>query len=189
MTIPITQAGSSDEPSRIPLLHGHAIPRMGLGTWPMVDQECTDAVHKAIDVGYRLIDTSFQYQNEEAVGRGVNASGIARSNLFITSKFNKESHSIDGVQRAYDDSLRWLNVDYLDLFLCHWPVPAQGKYVDAWKGLVKLLEGGRVKAIGVSNFKPAHLKRIIEDWALHLAGVVWWHEFTSFWGAVSAIGR
>ena len=189
MTIPIIQAGSSDEPSRVPLLHGHAIPRMGLGTWPMLDQECTDAVREAIDVGYRLIDTSFQYQNEEAVGRGVSASGIARSNLFITSKFNKKSHSIDGVQRAYDDSLRWLNVDYLDLFLCHWPVPTQGKYVDAWEGLVKLLEGERVKAIGVSNFKPAHLKRIIEDWALHLAGVVWWHEFTSFWGAVSAIGR
>lgn len=146
---------------RLRLLHGHSIPRLGLGTWPMLEDECEAAVRFAVQSGYRLVDTAFQYRNEEAVGRGIRTAGIPRSELFISSKFNKEAHSIDGVQRAYDESLRKLGLDYLDMFMCHWPVPALGKYVDAWKGLVKLLEEGRVKAIGVSNFKHSHLKEII----------------------------
>lgn len=144
------------------LAHGHAIPRLGLGTWPMVDGECESAVSTAIRLGYRLIDTAFQYRNEDAVGRGIRASGVPREELFISSKFNKESHSVDGVQRAYDESIRRLGLDYLDMFMCHWPVPSLNRYEDAWKGLVKLFEEGRVKAIGVSNFKPGHLSRIIE---------------------------
>ncbi|WP_104118318.1 aldo/keto reductase [Arthrobacter sp. B1805] len=150
------------EVPRLKLLHGHAIPRMGLGTWPMVEDECETAVRFALQSGYRLIDTAFQYGNEEAVGRGIRTAGVPRSELFISSKFNKESHSVDGVQRAYDESLRKFGLDHLDMFMCHWPVPSLGKYVDAWKGLVKLLEEGRVNAIGVSNFKPAHLKEIID---------------------------
>ncbi|MCO4251563.1 aldo/keto reductase [Pseudarthrobacter raffinosi] len=148
---------------RLGLLHGHTIPRLGLGTWPMVDDDCETAVRYAVQCGYRLIDTAFQYGNEEAVGRGIRTAGVPRDEIFVSSKFNKESHSVDGVRRAYDESLRRLGVDYLDLFMCHWPVPAQDRYVDAWKGLVKLLEEGRVKAIGVSNFKPAHLRRIIDE--------------------------
>ncbi|MFJ6313531.1 aldo/keto reductase [Pseudarthrobacter oxydans] len=153
---------TASEISRLKLLHGHAIPRLGLGTWPMLEDECETAVRFALQSGYRLVDTAFQYRNEEAVGRGIRTAGVPRSELFISSKFNKESHSIDGVQRAYDESLRKLGLDHLDMFMCHWPVPALGRYVDAWKGLVKLLEEGRVKAIGVSNFKPAHLKEIID---------------------------
>lgn len=144
------------------MLHGHSIPPLGLGTWPLLDEECEMTVHYALQAGYRLVDTAFQYRNEEAVGRGIKTSGIPREQLFISSKFNKESHSIDGVQRAYDESLKKLGVDYLDMFMCHWPVPALGKYVEAWKGLVKLWEAGRVKAIGVSNFKPTHLRKIID---------------------------
>ena len=143
------------------LLHGHRMPQLGLGTWPLVGTECEDMVAAAIGRGYRLIDTAFNYGNEDAVGRGIAGAGVPRAELFVTSKFNKEDHSVDGVQRAYDASLRHLGLDYLDLFLCHWPVPALGRYVEAWKGLVKLLHEGRVKAIGVSNFKPAHLDRII----------------------------
>lgn len=159
-----TDMSPQDGPAelRLALPHGHSIPRLGLGTWPMLGEECEKAVRDALQAGYRLIDTAFAYRNEDAVGRAVKESGIPREQLFISSKFNKESHSIDGVQRAYDDSLRSLDLDYLDMFLCHWPVPAQDKYVEAWKGLVKLLEQGRVKAIGVSNFKPAHLSRIID---------------------------
>ncbi|NMR32362.1 aldo/keto reductase [Arthrobacter sp. SF27] len=153
---------TASEIPRLRLLHGHSIPRLGLGTWPMLEDECEAAVCFAVQSGYRLIDTAFQYRNEEAVGRGIRTAGVPRSELFISSKFNKESHSIDGVQRAYDESLRKLGLDHLDMFMCHWPVPALGKYVDAWKGLVKLLEEGRVKAIGVSNFKPSHLKEIID---------------------------
>lgn len=157
--LPITQALAAP---RLDLLHGHSIPRLGLGTWPLLDDECETAVRYAVRAGYRLLDTAFEYRNEEAVGRGVRTAGVPREDLFITSKFNKESHSVDGVQRAYDESLRRLGLDYLDMFMCHWPVPAEGKYVEAWKGLVKLLEEGRVKAIGVSNFKPGHLAAIIE---------------------------
>lgn len=148
--------------TRLHLVNGHSIPRLGLGTWPLLDEECETAVRYALRSGYRLIDTAFQYGNEEAVGRGILTAGIPRDELFISSKFNKESHSIDGVQRAYDESLRTLGLEYLDMFMCHWPVPSLGRYPDAWKGLAKLLNEGRVKAIGVSNFKPAHLRTIIE---------------------------
>ncbi|WP_413542577.1 aldo/keto reductase [Citricoccus nitrophenolicus] len=147
---------------RLGLLHGHSIPHLGLGTWPLIDDECELAVRRALQSGYRLIDTAFQYRNEDAVGRGLRTAGIPREELFISSKFNRESHSVDGVQRAYDLSLRTLGLDYLDMFMCHWPVPAQDRYTEAWKGLVKLLEEGRVKAIGVSNFKPRHLRQVIE---------------------------
>ncbi|MFJ6359174.1 aldo/keto reductase [Pseudarthrobacter oxydans] len=155
------QDGPTEAP-KLTLLHGHNIPRLGLGTWPLLGEECENSVRNALHAGYQLIDTAFAYRNEDAVGRAVREAGIPREELFISSKFNKESHSVDGVQRAYDDSLNNLGLDYLDMFLCHWPVPAQDKYVEAWKGLVKLLEQGRVKAIGVSNFKPAHLSRIID---------------------------
>jgi 2,5-diketo-D-gluconate reductase A len=148
--------------SRLPLLNGHSMPRLGLGTWPMLDAECEQAVRCAVQNGYRLVDTAVEYRNEEAVGRGIRTAGIPREELFISSKFNKESHSADGVRRAYDESLRKLGVDHLDMFMCHWPVPALGAYPEAWKGLVTLLREGAVKAIGVSNFKPAHLRKIIE---------------------------
>lgn len=161
MTTEAIDTTDADVP-RLRLLHGHSIPRIGLGTWPMLEEECEASVRFAVRSGYRLVDTAFQYRNEEAVGRGIRTAGIARSELFISSKFNKESHSVDGVQRAYDESLRKLGLDYLDMFMCHWPVPALGRYVDAWKGLVKLLEEGRVKAIGVSNFKPSHLREVVD---------------------------
>lgn len=148
--------------SRLTLKNGHQMPGIGFGTWPLVGRECEDTLLLAIDLGYRLIDTAVQYGNEEAVGRAINRSVVPRSELFVTSKFNQESHSIDGVQRAYDRSLDLLGLDYLDLFMCHWPVPALNQYTAAWQGLVKLLEQGRVKAIGVSNFKPTHLQKIIE---------------------------
>lgn len=143
------------------LKNGHQIPGIGFGTWPLVGRECEETLLLAIDLGYRLIDTAAQYGNEEAVGKAITRSGVPRSEFFVTSKFNQESHSIDGVQRAYDRSLGLLGLDYLDLFMCHWPVPARDQYTDAWEGLVNLLEYGRVKAIGVSNFKPSHLQKII----------------------------
>ncbi len=145
----------------ITLLHGVDIPRVGLGTWPFVGEECQLIVRTALDLGYRLIDTSHKYDNENAVGKAIRRSGIPRDQLFVTSKFNKENHSVAGVKTAYEESLRRTGLDYLDLFLIHWPVPALNRYVDAWEGLVALLEAGSVRAIGVSNFKPAHLDRII----------------------------
>ena len=147
----------------LPLAGGAGfIPQLGLGTWPLVGREATHAVLRAIDVGYRLIDTSEQYANEEAVGAALRESPVAREELFITSKFNARWHGEDLVERAFRRSARQLRVDYLDLFLIHWPNPWLGRYVDAWRGLVKLQAAGHVRAIGVSNFLEAHVDHLLE---------------------------
>lgn len=145
------------------LLHGSDMPRLGVGTSPLDDADTERMVVDAIAVGYRLIDTAEAYRNETGVGRGVRASGIAREDLFITSKFDKHFHGRDLVPQALDASLERLGMDYLDLLLIHWPNPANDRYVDAWHGLGDMLESGRLKAIGVSNFTPAHLDRIIDE--------------------------
>ncbi len=138
------------------------MPLLGLGTAPMNDDETADAVRAAIEAGYRLVDTAENYGNEVGVGRGLRDSGIPRQEMFLTTKFNKEWHSIDGPRQALENSCSRLGVDYVDLLLIHWPNPQQDRYVDAWAGLTRLLEDGAVRAIGTSNFKPAHLERIID---------------------------
>jgi 2,5-diketo-D-gluconate reductase A len=147
----------------LPLVHGAAIPRIGLGTWPMSDREAERAVATAIGLGYRLIDTAENYGNERGVGRGVRASGLAREEVYITSKFNRRWHGVDLVQEAFERSAERLGVEYLDLLLIHWPNPRQDRYVQAWQGLARLLEQGRLRAIGVSNFKISHLQRLLDE--------------------------
>lgn len=142
------------------LLNGVAIPQIGLGTWPMDDAEAAVAVEQALRTGYRLIDTAQNYGNETGVGQGMRASGIARGEIFLTTKFNRAWHSVDGVREACEASLRRLGTDYIDLYLIHWPNPDQDRYVEAFEGLERVLEAGLVRAIGVSNFKPAHLERL-----------------------------
>jgi 2,5-diketo-D-gluconate reductase A len=146
--------------STVTLANGVAMPLLGLGTWPMNDAEAERAVASALGLGYRLIDTAENYANERGVGRGIRAAGIPREQLFVTSKFNRQWHSIAGAAQACDASLQRLGLDYLDLLLIHWPNPDQGHYVDAFAGLQKLLEAGKVRAIGTSNFKPAHLQQL-----------------------------
>ncbi|MFG3338319.1 aldo/keto reductase [Glycomyces sp. NPDC048151] len=146
----------------VELAHGAAMPLLGLGTWPMDDAEAERVVAEAIGLGYRLVDTAENYRNERGVGLGLKASGVAREDLFVTTKFNREWHGVDLAADACERSLDRLGLDYLDLLLIHWPNPQHGKYTEAWEGLVRLLESKRVKAIGTSNFKPAHLDRIIE---------------------------
>jgi 2,5-diketo-D-gluconate reductase A len=146
----------------VELAHGAAMPQLGLGTWPMDDAEAERVVAEAIELGYRLVDTAENYRNERGVGLGLKASGVAREDLFVTTKFNKEWHGVDLAAEACERGLDRLGLDYLDLLLIHWPNPQHGKYIEAWEGLVGLLESGRVKAIGTSNFKPTHLDRIIE---------------------------
>jgi 2,5-diketo-D-gluconate reductase A len=146
----------------VPLANGAAMPRLGLGTWPLDDREAEAAVAQAIGLGYRLIDTAFNYGNEVGVGRGLQAGGVKREELFVTTKLNKEDHGVDEVQRAFERSATKLDVDYIDLLLIHWPNPQQDRYVDAYRGLVRLLEDGRVSAIGVSNFKPSHVDRVLQ---------------------------
>ena len=139
------------------------IPALGLGTSPMDDDEAEAAVAAGIDAGYRLIDTAEKYRNEVGVGRGLRRSGVDRGELFITTKFDRQHHSVQGAQQAFAASAERLGLDYVDLLLIHWPNPQQGTYVDAWRGMIQLLEDGKVRAIGVSNFKPAHLDRLIEE--------------------------
>ena len=142
------------------LAHGAEMPRLGLGTWPMDDAEAERVVADALVAGYRLVDTAYNYGNETGVGRGVRASGIPRDEVFITTKLNREWHGVDEVADAVRGSADRLGVDRIDLMLIHWPNPDQDRYVEAWTGLVGLLEDGVVAAIGTSNFKAAHLERI-----------------------------
>jgi 2,5-diketo-D-gluconate reductase A len=139
------------------------MPVLGLGTWPLRGADAAAAVRTAIETGYRLVDTAENYQNEDGVGQGIRDAGIDRSEMFITTKFNKRWHSIDGARTAFQASCQRLGVDYLDLLLIHWPNPDQGRYVEAVKGLDALLNDGSLRAIGTSNFKPAHLRRVIEE--------------------------
>lgn len=141
---------------------GVSIPQLGLGTWPMTDSEAERVLPQAIEIGYRLIDTAENYENETGVGAGIRASGVDRDEVFITTKFNRKWHSVEGARTACENSLRRLGVDYIDLFLVHWPNPDQDRYVEAFEGLVKLREAGLVRAIGTSNFKPAHLQRLFD---------------------------
>jgi 2,5-diketo-D-gluconate reductase A len=144
------------------LWNGVEIPRLGLGTSPMGDDEAETMVAEAIKAGYRLIDTAENYRNEGGVGRAIRSSGVDRSELFVTTKFNKNWHGYKEVEGAFNRSAGRLGLDYIDLLLIHWPVPAQDRYVDAWRGMIRLLEEGKVRAIGVSNFKPAHIDRLLE---------------------------
>ena len=146
----------------VPLPHGATMPQLGLGTWPMSSAEAERAVPTAIEAGYRLVDTAYAYGNEDGVGAGLRASGLPREELFVTTKLNAEWHGVREVREAFVDSTRKLGVEYLDLYLIHWPNPDQDRYVDAWRGLCRLLDEGLVRAIGVSNFKPAHLERLLE---------------------------
>jgi 2,5-diketo-D-gluconate reductase A len=147
----------------ISLRNGADIPMLGIGTWPLKGEDSARQIRTAIEVGYRLIDTAENYGNEDGVGEGLRSSGIDRDEIFLTTKFNRRWHSVDGVREAYDASRKRLGVDYIDLLLVHWPNPDQGRYVEAVQGLQKLLEAGDLRAIGVSNYKPAHLQRVLDE--------------------------
>lgn len=155
-------AYASEAPTR-KLLHGASMPVLGLGTWPLRGDDSARQVRTAIQAGYRLIDTAENYRNEDGVGRGIRESGIDRADIFLTTKFNREWHSVAGVREAYEASLERLGLDYIDLLLVHWPNPDQDRYVDAVRGLEELREAGRLRAIGTSNYKPAHLQRVFDE--------------------------
>jgi 2,5-diketo-D-gluconate reductase A len=147
----------------IVLSNGVSMPVIGYGTWPIPDGDAERMVVAAIAAGYRLIDTAEMYRNEEGVGRGLRSSGVERGELFITTKLSQRWHGYQEAQEAFAISCRRLGLDYLDLFLIHWPNPSLGRFVDAWRGMIELLQQERVRAIGVSNFKPSHLQRLIDE--------------------------
>ncbi|RUW69904.1 MULTISPECIES: aldo/keto reductase [unclassified Mesorhizobium] len=150
-------------PERLTLNDGSTIPQIGLGVWQVDPGTTAKVVRWGIEAGYRLIDTAEGYRNEEGVGEAIRAAGVPRAELFITSKLRNGAHQRDAALRAFDDTMQKLGIDQIDLFLIHWPVPSQGKYVEAWKTLVELRKAGRIKSVGVSNFNQDHLERIIGE--------------------------
>jgi 2,5-diketo-D-gluconate reductase A len=147
----------------VELANGVQMPLLGLGTWPMDNEATASAVKTAVYSGYRLFDTAESYGNEAGVGDGLRVSGVRREDVFITSKFNKNWHSRLGVREAFEASADRLGVDYIDLYLIHWPDPGQDRYVEAFEGLEALLREGKVRSIGTSNFKAAHLQRLFDE--------------------------
>ena len=142
---------------------GRPMPQVGLGVWQSPADTTADTVATALAAGYLAIDTASAYRNEPGVGEGVKRSGAARDKLFITTKLWNENQGHDAALAAFDKSLQRLGMDYVDLYLIHWPAPAQDLYLDSWKALVRLREEGRARSVGVSNFAIPHLERIIGE--------------------------
>ncbi|MFD5425146.1 aldo/keto reductase [Streptomyces sp. NPDC127084] len=147
----------------ITLNNGVPMPQLGFGVWQVPDDEATRSVATALDAGYRSIDTAAIYENEKGTGRALADSGIPREELFITTKLWNSDQGYDATLRAFDASLERLGLDYLDLYLIHWPVPARDQYVDTYRAFETLLAEGRTRAIGVSNFLPGHLQRLLGE--------------------------
>ncbi|QHJ69787.1 aldo/keto reductase [Planococcus halotolerans] len=146
------------------LHNGVKMPWLGLGVFKVEDgEEVGNSVKAALEAGYRSIDTAAIYGNEEGVGKALAESGVPREELFITTKVWNADHGYEETLAAFDASMKKLGLDYLDLYLIHWPLPSQGKSPETWKALEKLYKDGRVRAIGVSNFKVHHLEEIIAD--------------------------
>ncbi|MET7698881.1 aldo/keto reductase [Streptomyces sp. NPDC005485] len=139
------------------------IPALGLGTWPMDDAQAEQAVGDALAMGYRLVDTATNYRNETGVGRGVARSDVPREDVVVTTKLPGRHHGYEETLASFEESRRRLGLEYVDLYLIHWPLPRVGKYVDSWKAMIKLREDGLVRSIGVSNFTPEHLGRLEKE--------------------------
>jgi 2,5-diketo-D-gluconate reductase A len=145
---------------RITLNNGVQIPQLGFGVFQIPQDETKDAVLQAFDVGYRHIDSAQSYRNERGVGDAVRESGLAREDVFVTTKLNNAAHAPEAAHQAFEHSLDTFGFDYVDLFLIHWPLAMLSNVVDTWKALEDIYSSGRAKAIGVSNFQLAHLRRL-----------------------------
>jgi 2,5-diketo-D-gluconate reductase A len=154
----------TDVPS-IDLNNGNRIPQLGFGVFQIDPDETSEAVQEALKVGYRHIDTAEMYGNEAGVGEGIRASGIDRSEVFVTSKLNNGFHEPDAARSAFDATLEALGLDHVDLFLIHWPLPTRydGDFVSTWKVLEEFYRAGRARSIGVSNFQVNHLRRLAQE--------------------------
>jgi 2,5-diketo-D-gluconate reductase A len=141
------------------------IPQLGFGVFQVPPEQTQETVEQALEVGYRHIDTAQMYRNESGVGAALEATGIDRDELWITTKLDNGFHRPDDARRAFAESLERLGIDHVDLFLIHWPLPARydGDFVSTWRTLVELRDGGGARSIGVSNFEPDHLQRIVDD--------------------------
>ncbi|GAA2309926.1 aldo/keto reductase [Streptomyces caniferus] len=147
----------------ITLNNGVTMPQLGFGVWQVEDDQAFTTVGQALDAGYRSIDTAAIYGNEEGTGKALAASGIPRDELFVTTKLWNSEQGHDATLRAFDTSLAKLGLDYVDLYLIHWPLPSKDLYVETYKAFEKIYADGRAKAIGVSNFLPEHLERLVGE--------------------------
>ncbi|GAA2091306.1 aldo/keto reductase [Kitasatospora saccharophila] len=146
----------------VTLNNGVEMPQLGFGVFQVPDEETTAAVAAALEAGYRSVDTAAVYGNERGVGKALAASGLPREELFVTTKLWNADQGHDATLRAFDASLDRLGLEYVDLYLIHWPTPARDLYAESWKAIERLAAEGRIRAAGVSNFQPAHLTRLIE---------------------------
>lgn len=142
---------------------GRTVPAVGLGTWPLDDAEAEKAVAGALGLGYRLVDTALNYGNETGTGRGIARSGVPREDVFVTTKVPGRHHGYEETLASFEESRSNLGLDYVDLYLIHWPLPQVGKYLETWRALIKLREEGLVRSIGVSNFTAAHLDHLQQE--------------------------
>lgn len=150
----------------VTLNNGTRMPQLGFGVFQVPDAETTAAVTSALEAGYRSVDTAAIYGNEGGVGKALAASGIARDELFVTTKLWNADQGYDATLKAFDASLARLGLDYVDLYLIHWPTPARDLYRESWRAIEKLVTDGLVRTAGVSNFRPAHLRRLLDSASL-----------------------
>jgi len=155
-----------EENPRIQLNNGQLMPQLGLGVYKVQQDVAVDVVRTAIELGYRRVDTAALYDNEVEVGAAIRTCGIDREQLFVTTKIWNDRHGFDEASEAIDEALARLNIDYIDMLLIHWPCPKQNLFVETWAELEKSLESGKVRGIGVSNFHPEHLERLLDECAV-----------------------
>lgn len=144
------------------LNNGVEIPQLGFGTFQIPPEDTRETTLAALKAGYRHIDTAQMYGNEKEVGQAVRGSGLDRADVFVTSKLDNGAHAYDDALQAFEGTMERTGLEYLDLFLIHWPLPDKGDFVETWKALEEIYRSGRVKAIGVSNFQPHHLRRLMD---------------------------
>ncbi|WP_022705988.1 aldo/keto reductase [Paracoccus zeaxanthinifaciens] len=142
---------------------GNRMPQLGAGVFQIANDDTAGVVDAALRTGYRLIDGAAAYNNERGMGEGIRNSGVPRDEIFVTSKLWNDAHGHDAALRAFDQTMERTGLDYLDLYLIHWPLPKLDKYVETWKVLIRLRDEGRIRSIGVANFHEPHLKRIIDE--------------------------
>ncbi|OHV41295.1 MULTISPECIES: aldo/keto reductase [Pseudofrankia] len=147
-------------PTRV-MNDGHELPVVGLGTYKMADPAAE--VRAALQAGYRLVDTAAAYGNEDAVGEGIATSGVGRQQIVVTTKLRGADQGYEPALRAFEESRGRLGLEYVDLFLIHWPLPRLDRYVDSWRAMIRLRDDGLVRSVGVSNFTPAHLGRLVAE--------------------------
>jgi 2,5-diketo-D-gluconate reductase A len=147
----------------LPLNDGNSIPQIGLGVYKVTDAEAVDAIASAFESGYRHIDTATLYDNETGVGEAVRRTSLPREEIFVTTKVFQDRHGYDEARRSFDESLQRLQLEYVDLFLIHWPAPKQNRYVETWRALEKIQSDGLARSIGVSNFHTHHLDRLAAE--------------------------